>query len=680
MSDSVPKAEPLISEGLGDAEPRARILIVDDDERNAFAASQALESLGQELVVARSGEEALRKLLVDDYAVILLDLHMPGMDGYETAELIRRRRRNRDTPIVFLTAVFREESHIFKAYSAGAVDVVFKPVDPFILRSKVQVLVDLHLKTQEIERQSEHRRRLLEENALIHAEKLAAERALRRTEERQEAILRSLPIVFHSRTLEPPFAPLFLSAGVDALTGFTASHFIDEAGFGLSRIHPDDVAGVIDGLTSAAKLGGYSCEYRWLCADGVYRAFLDQGLVTPGAEGQTAEIIGAMMDVTDRRTLEQELGQARKMEAVGQLTGGVAHDFNNLLTVILGNVESIERRVTGDERVTRQLAAVRHAAERGGALTQQLLAFSRRQHLNPVTVELNGLIEAFSPLLRQAVSEAVTLVLDLAAEPLHVHLDAAQFEGALLNLAVNARDAMAGGGALTITTTRLAGSEDWIQVTVRDTGAGMDADTAARIFEPFFTTKDVGKGSGLGLSQVYGFVRQSGGEVSVDSKPGVGAVFDLRLPISSQSPVARSPFPTPVEAPRGTERLLVVEDDPAVLALTSDWLQELGYAVTTATNADAALRHLRGRKSFDLLFSDVVMPGGMSGFDLARKARNLRPDLGVLLTSGYVGDETAVWENEFPLIDKPFERPALAAKIRALLETSAPVERSAAGK
>ncbi|MDB5457338.1 MAG: multi-sensor hybrid histidine kinase, partial [Caulobacter sp.] len=267
-----------------------------------------------------------------------------------------------------------------------------------------------------------------------------------------------------------------------------------------------------------------------------------------------------------------------------------------------------------------------------------------------------------------------------AAEPLHVHLDAAQFEGALLNLAVNARDAMAGGGALTITTARLAGSEDWIQVTVRDTGAGMDADTAARIFEPFFTTKDVGKGSGLGLSQVYGFVRQSGGEVSVDSKPGAGAVFDLRLPISSQTPVARSPFPTPVEAPRGTERLLVVEDDPAVLALTSDWLQELGYAVTTATNADAALRHLRGRKSFDLLFSDVVMPGGMSGFDLARKARNLRPDLGVLLTSGYVGDETAVWENEFPLIDKPFERPALAAKIRALLETGALVERSAAGK
>src|SRR4051812_47301600 len=217
--------------------PRTRILIVDDDERNAFAAIQALESLGQELVVARSGEEALRHLLVEDFAVILLDLHMPGMDGYETAELIRQRRRNRDVPIVFLTAVFRDEAHIFKAYSAGAVDVVFKPVDPFILRSKVQVLVDLHIKTLELEQQSESRRLLIEENARIHAEKLAAERALRRTQERQEAILRALPVVFHSRTADPPYEPLFFGGNVIELTGFSASDFLASAEFGISRVH-----------------------------------------------------------------------------------------------------------------------------------------------------------------------------------------------------------------------------------------------------------------------------------------------------------------------------------------------------------------------------------------------------------------------------------------------------------
>src|SRR3954469_16637754 len=189
----------------------ARILIVDDDERNAFAAVQALEELGHELVVARSGEEALRRLLTEDFALILLDLHMPGMDGYETAALIRSRKRTLHTPIVFLTAIFRDEAHVFQAYSAGAVDVVFKPVDPFILKSKVTVLVDLYLKTEEVKRQSAYQQWLLDEHARVKAEKELTEKALRRTEARQEAILQSLPIVFPSRGIDPPFAPQFVS-------------------------------------------------------------------------------------------------------------------------------------------------------------------------------------------------------------------------------------------------------------------------------------------------------------------------------------------------------------------------------------------------------------------------------------------------------------------------------------
>ncbi|HWU79215.1 MAG TPA: response regulator, partial [Caulobacter sp.] len=508
---------------------RTRILIVDDDERNAFAAIQALETLGQELVVARSGEEALRHLLTDDFAVILLDLHMPGMDGYETAELIRQRRRNRDVPIVFLTAVFRDEAHIFKAYSAGAVDVVFKPVDPFILRSKVQVLVDLHIKTLELEQQSESRRLLIEENARIHAEKLAAERALRRTQERQEAILRALPVVFHSRTADAPYEPLFVGGNVMELTGFSAEDFLAAADFGISRVHPDDVEIVARAQAEARKSGAYACEYRWRCADGSYRSLIDQGVLAQDEESGRAVVFGTLLDNTERRGLEEQLSHARKMEAVGQLTGGVAHDFNNLLTVVLGNIELIKRRTGEQHELARQIEAVRLAAEKGGALTRQLLAFSRRQRLNPLTVDLNGLIADFAPLLRQAVGDAVSIDLDLAAEPLPAHLDPAQFESALLNLAVNARDAMESGGVLSIATRIVGGDDPRILVTVRDTGEGMDADVASRIFEPFFTTKEIGKGSGLGLSQVYGFVRQSGGEVSVTSSPGQGAVFEISL-------------------------------------------------------------------------------------------------------------------------------------------------------
>ncbi len=649
----------------GEERLTTRILIVDDDERNAFAATHALETLGQELVIARSGEEALRRLLTEEYAVILLDLHMPGMDGYETARMIRMRRKNRETPIVFLTAVFRDEAHIFKAYSAGAVDVVFKPVDPFILRSKVQVLVDLHLKTLEVERQSEQRRLLLEENAKAHADRLAAERALRVTQERQEQILQALPVVFHSRDAAPPFATRFISANVQEVTGFDAERFTGDAGFGLERVHPEDRHLVESALREALVKGDYACEFRWQCADGVYRSFLDQGVLAPERDGEPATVFGSLMDNTERRRLEEDLTQARKMEAVGQLTGGVAHDFNNLLTVILGNVERLQRRVEEDERLSRQAAAIRFAAERGGALTRQLLAFSRRQHLNPRVVELNDLIQNFLPLIRQAVGEGVTVSTELD-DALYVHIDPAQFETALLNLSVNARDAMNEQGCLCIAARHDAGD---VVVSVTDTGAGMEPEVAARIFEPFFTTKEVGKGSGLGLSQVYGFVRQSGGEVSVDGRPGEGARFEIRLPRSEAAPVVVEPVKTDLPISGGSERVLVVEDDPHVLALTVDVLSGLGYRVSTAGSAVAALEVLQGRKKIDLLFSDVVMPGGMTGFELAQQARALRPEMKVLLTSGYVGDGAQVWGDSFPLIDKPYETPALAARLRALLDS-----------
>jgi PAS domain S-box-containing protein len=671
--------------GGGGGALKAKILVVDDDERNAFAATSALEDLGQDIVVARSGEEALRKLLEDDFAVILLDVHMPGMDGYETATLIRQRRRTSRIPIVFLTAVFRDEAHLFQAYSAGAVDVVFKPLDPFILRSKVQVLVDLHLKTVAVQRQAERSERLLAENVRVQREKLQAEQALRRSEERQAAILKSLPIVFHARSIEPPYQPLFLSNNVEALTGFPAEQFLEDAEFGSSRIHPEDVAAVAEAVSGARERGFYSCEFRWLCADGQYRRLLDQGVPAPPEAGGEREIVGALLDVTDRRLLEEQLAQARKMEAVGQLTGGVAHDFNNLLTVIIGNLDLVERRQGLDDKLQRQVSAIRYAADRGRSLTRQLLAFSRRQHLTPVTLDLNQLVSDFSPLLQQAVGEAVSVELDLEPGELCVEVDSAQLETALLNLAVNARDAMPQGGAFAICTRRLAAGEaaragdpgDWIRIEVRDTGVGIPGESLERIFEPFYTTKDVGKGSGLGLSQVYGFVQQSGGRITVDSRPGQGACFRLFLRRSERDAEPPEPVrsaPAAADQP-GRGRVLVVEDDPGVLAVTVEMLQGMGYEVVTASNAAAALERLEQDAGFDLLFSDVVMPGGRNGVELASLARDLRPQLKVLLTSGYVGEAGLLAGDAFELIDKPYERSTLAAKLQELLGEEPPPRR-----
>jgi signal transduction histidine kinase len=665
--------------------PSAKILIVDDDERNLFAATSALEELGHQIVVAKTGEEALKHLLQDEFAVILLDLHMPGMDGYETAAFIRQRRRTSRIPIVFLTAVFRDEAHVFQAYSAGAVDVVFKPIDPFILRSKVQVLVDLHLKTREVQIQAEHRQKLLDENMRVLREKAQAEAALRRSQERQQAILRSLPIVFHSRSVEPPFAPVFLSNNVEAVTGFPSEAFLEQPDLGSSRIHPDDLQSVVRAVSGAVKSGFYSCEFRWRCADGEYRRFLDQGVLAPSADGGPArEVWGALLDVTERRSLEEQLAQARKMEAVGQLTGGVAHDFNNLLTVIIGNLDLLERRPELDTRSQRQLAAMRYAAERGGGLTRQLLAFSRRQHLSPVVLDVGALIRNFTPLLKQAVGDAVTVELELNQKELCAEIDPTQLETALLNLAVNARDAMPKGGPLVIAT-RLderplrgeAGAQTeaehgWVRIEMRDSGVGIPPTALERIFEPFFTTKEVGKGSGLGLSQVYGFVQQSGGHIEVESEPGSGASFGLLLPRSDKRVEAAEsqarPAANRAKAARG--RLLVVEDDEEVLSVTLEMLSELGYEVVTAGDAAQALTWLESGEPVDLLFSDVVMPGGCNGAELAHRAREIRPDLKVLLSSGYVGEAGGLVGDDFEMIDKPYERSTLAARLAAVLDGS----------
>jgi signal transduction histidine kinase len=629
---------------------------------------QALEELGHELVVARSGEDALRRLLTEEFALILLDLHMPGMDGYETAALIRSRKRTKDTPIVFLTAIFRDEAHVFQAYSAGAVDVVFKPVDPFILKSKVTVLADLYLKTEEIKRQSAYQQWLLDEHGRVKAEKAQTERALRRTEARQDAIMRSLPIVFTSRSVVPPYAPQFVSESVKDITGFPASRFVDEAEFGTSRIHPDDLDRVTDAFARAVQTGSYSCEFRWLCADGQYRVLHDQGVMAPSEDGEAREIFGVILDATDRRSLEEQLAQARKMEAVGQLTGGVAHDFNNLLTVVLGNIDMMARKAEDEARRTRRIDAIRQAAERGRDLTRQLLAFSRRQHLSPVTLDVNALIRDFSPLMHQAVGEAVTLDLALSDETLCAHVDPTQLETALLNLAVNARDAMPDGGVLSIQTLREVGGDRRVEIAVRDSGVGMAPEVRERVFEPFFTTKEVGKGSGLGLSQVYGFVRQSNGEVRLDSLPGRGTTFHLLLP-ASHEPAEEIRADAALQSVKGgTESVLLVEDDPTVLALTLDMLTGLGYQVVSATNAAEALAVLYSGAEFDLLFTDVVMPGGVSGVSLARTARELRPELQVLLTSGFVGEGAVIENAEFPLLDKPYDSVLLAAKLRKLLD------------
>jgi signal transduction histidine kinase len=393
-------------------------------------------------------------------------------------------------------------------------------------------------------------------------------------------------------------------------------------------------------------------------------------------------------EVTERRKAEAALLQAQKMEAVGQLTGGVAHDFNNLLAVIMGTLDLIDRKAGDDEELRRLVGNAQRAAERGERLTQQLLTFARRQQLRPKIVDIDELVRNFVGLLQHAVGAAIEIETRCVAGSCRSHIDPVHFETAVLNLAVNARDAMPFGGTLTIETEVVdldacfvadhpeVQPGAYVRIAVSDTGSGMAPETVARVFEPFFTTKAVGKGTGLGLSQVYGFVKQSGGHIEIESAPAAGTTVRLYLPLAEGEAASRPSFRenrAAQDGAVGSETVLVVEDDPDVLEMVLTSLNDLGYRTIVARNGAEAMAVLESATPIDLLFTDLVMPGGIGGAVLAREARRLRPDIKILLTSGYSARPAAAGDGlpgDSQLISKPYRQRELALKIRAVLESS----------
>jgi signal transduction histidine kinase len=391
-----------------------------------------------------------------------------------------------------------------------------------------------------------------------------------------------------------------------------------------------------------------------------------------------------MAEQAGRRETENILWHTQKLEAVGRLTGGIAHDFNNLLTIITGNLELLEHDIDRDagpstDRRLQQIAAALRAAEHGAEMTQQLLAFARRGVLRARTVDLGKLIGEMGDFLRRTVGASVVVDIAAAPELWPCHLDPVQFEAAILNLAINARDAMPEGGRIQIVLSNVevpadtapseAPAGSYVRVHVIDNGQGMDSDIVDRAFEPFFTTKNIGEGSGLGLSQVYGFVSQSGGEVKIASTPGIGTIVTLYLPRGdAQARDDENAADIDDVDPRGDETILVVEDEDQVRAVAVQMIEDLGYKAVEAADAAEALKLLCGPIPIDLLFSDILMPGGMSGLTLATQARQIKNGLPVLLTSGYPAEnrDTAA-RSEFAMIQKPYRRDALAQMLRSTL-------------
>lgn len=393
-------------------------------------------------------------------------------------------------------------------------------------------------------------------------------------------------------------------------------------------------------------------------------------------------IAGVVADVTDRHLVEDQLRQAQKMEAIGQLTGGIAHDFNNLLMIIGGSLDLLSRRIPSESKTNALIEAARQGVLRGSKLNQQLLAFARRQDLRAEVVSIDDLIPAFEHLVDRAVGETITVKFERSPAGWLCLTDPHQLETAVLNLAINARDAMPEGGALSIATANRAVNEhdaakwggnsgDYVVLSVEDNGTGMTPEVSSRVFEPFYTTKALGKGTGLGLSQVYGFAKQSDGFVTVESELGKGTIISIYLPRTQAAKTIGTVAKDQVREIQGQGIVLVVEDDTQVRATTCAMLRDLGYTIREADSGRSAMAFLKRGETVDLVFTDIIMPDGMSGIDLARDLAILHPDLPILLTSGYTAQRIvpAGFADELQLLRKPYTQADLSQAVNFVMRT-----------
>jgi PAS domain S-box-containing protein len=527
--------------------------------------------------------------------------------------------------------------------------------------------------------------------ARLIARRQAAGNALAYSERRYRTLVEELPLVtYAARVLDSRLE--YVSPQIERLLELTAEQALDEQDFWTPRLHPVDRDRVLrdwHAWCANPTAEPFRRTYRMLTESG-RTIWVDDVTVLDGEPADNAPCFQRhLLDVSEQRSLEEQLREAQKFEALGRLAGGVAHDFNNLLAVIAGYSERLASRLT-DETQRDSAVAIAAAADRGTALVRQLLSFSRPHPSDRRLVDLTMLVGEFVPLLRRLIGEDIELELGFELQPLPVEVDLARMNQVLMNLVVNARDAMPAGGRLTIATSPADGEtgDDGVVryrtgvLTVSDTGVGIDAKTSERIFEPFFTTKDPGQGTGLGLATAYGIVKQSGGQLGVSSTPGQGTTFTIRLPLAA-SDLRETAEPAPLQAAPagGFETVLLVEDESSLRELEQLILEEAGYCVHAAADAAEALELAR-RHAFDLLVVDVVMPG-LSGPQLVEELQARRGGFPTIFVSGYGTDEFAsrgIDVDGNAVVRKPFHSEALLGKVRELLDrTTASAQRAHAG-
>jgi len=682
------------------------VLIVDDKEENRYLLRLLLEGAGLAVAEATHGGEGLTSARATRPDLVISDILMPVMDGFAFCREWKCDPGLRDIPFAFYTATYTDGRDRDFSLSIGADDFIVKPQEPEALVARIRELLDtasrpaaappsptppppdteeifLRQYNQALVRKLETKMEQLEQDIL---QRQKTEARLRASEERFRSFVENAnDIVF---SLSPGGAFVYVSPNVEELLGYSVREL--EGREFQSLVHPEDLPACLTALErvmAGDKISGI--EYRVRHRNGDWHWHMTNAAPVRNAEGQliglgiARDITGLKADAAERAVLQDQLVQLQKIESVGRLAGGVAHDFNNMLQVILGHVELAMERNAAGQSARDDLLEIRKAAERSSGLTRQLLAFARKQTVAPKILDLNDTIHGMLQMLRRLIGENI----DLSWRPGRglgpVRMDPSQIDQILANLCVNARDAVDGAGAIAIETTgesftpehcaanpaHLPG--DYIRLSVSDNGCGMDKEVLGKLFEPFFTTKPVGEGTGLGLSTVYGIVRQNHGFIDVASKPGQGTTFHVYLPRHSEAPPQAAP--APARAPAGTARetILLVEDDPAILAISRTMLERLAYHVIGARSPDAALQLARDHAGpIHLLMTDVVMPG-MNGHDLAARLLDPHPHIKRLYMSGYTADVIAhhgILDDGIHFIQKPFTLAELEAKVRETLD------------
>jgi len=475
---------------------------------------------------------------------------------------------------------------------------------------------------------------------------------------------------------------LYNSPAYERILGYSAEELLKTSS--LEQVHPDDRP-IVEEAARAARTGhGRTIQYRMRHKDGSWHVLESGASAVLNAQGQVEKLVIVNRDVSARKQLEEQFRQSQKMEAVGRLSGGVAHDFNNILGVIIGYAEFLQERMSPEDSLRGSVDEILKAGKRAASLTRQLLAFSRQQVLDPKVIDLNSVVLDMEKLMRRLIGEDIELSTPLSPDVGHVKADQGQLEQVIMNLAVNARDAMPQGGKLTISTENMVMDQEFVRrypypvqpgpyicLTVTDSGIGMDAETKARAFEPFFTTKEKGKGTGLGLSTVYGVVKQSGGYIDIYSTPGKGTSFKIYLPRVDDAIKAHGPSAGPAASFEGKETILLAEDEESLRKLTRTTLESLGYLVLEANDGVEALEVSEQHDGpIHLLLTDVVMPG-MGGHTLSQELTRRRPETRIVYMSGYTGQAVGSQgpiEPGSDFLSKPFTRETLARKIREALD------------